>query len=283
MKIKFNRIIAFIFVIFIAQHSFAQTPLTNRQIYDFNPGDVVQGTHFYKLDPGPPSYETFTYLKRTSSKNNDTLFYKIRREYYTPPACQDCKPLVWIDTITQAYMELDSIAKHYNETFQYSIKDTFYNDFCNRRVWAKKPDKLDSVWFEPTKHYTYYVEGLGGPFYKKEFSQGGPTTLDFVLTYYKKDGISCGNFVNDVQDFKAHNLKATIFPNPLNEKATIHFEKPMRNISIVIYNLEGQKVNLISNFQGSTIDISRGNLKSGIYFLQVNDINGSWSQKIIVK
>jgi hypothetical protein len=153
-------------------------------------------------------------------KNNDTLFYKIRREYYTPPACQDCKPLVWIDTITQAYMELDSIAKHYNQTFQYSIKDTFYNDFCNRRVWGQHPDKLDSMWFEPVKHFTYFVEGLGGPFYIKEFSQGGPTKLDFVLTYYKKDGGSCGNFVNDVQDFNVQNLQATIFPNPLNVKST---------------------------------------------------------------
>jgi hypothetical protein len=283
MKIKFNRIIAFIFVIFIAQHSFAQTPLTNRQIYDFNPGDVVQGTHFYKLDPGPPSYETFSYLKRTSSKNNDTLFYKIRREYYTPPACQDCKPLVWIDTITQAYMELDSIAKHYNETFQYSIKDTFYNDFCNRRVWAKKPDKLDSVWFEPTKHYTYYVEGLGGPFYKKEFSQGGPTTLDFVLTYYKKDGISCGNFVNDVHDFKAHNLKATIFPNPLNEKATIHFEKPLLNGHIVLFNFEGQIIRELNSIKGNDIEFLRKNLLSGIYFLHVEDNGKSSSQKVILQ
>jgi FkbM family methyltransferase len=79
MKIKLTSIIAFIFVIFIAQNTTAQTPLTNRQIYDFNPGDVVQGTHFYKLDPGPPSYETFSYLKRTASKNNDTLFYKITK------------------------------------------------------------------------------------------------------------------------------------------------------------------------------------------------------------
>ena len=283
MKIKFSRLVAFIFVIFIAQNTTAQTPLTNRQIYDFNPGDIVQGTHFYKLDPGPPSYETFSYLKRTSSKNNDTLFYKIRREYYTPPSCQGCKPLIWIDTITQAYMQLDSIAKHYNQTFQYSIKDTFYNDFCKRRVWAKKPDKLDSMWFEPVKHYTYFIEGLGGPFYKKEFSQGGPTILDFVLTYYKKDGVSCGNFVNDLPEFKTENLKATIFPNPLNEKATIHFEKALTHGHIVIFNFEGQIIKEFNNIAGNDVVLLRDNLPSGIYFLKVENNGKSSTQKVMLQ
>ena len=282
MKIKFTGIIAFIFVLFFSQYSAAQTPLTNRQIYDFNPGDIVQGTHFYKFEPGPPSYETYSYLKRTASKNNDTLFYKIRREYYTPPSCQDCKPLIWIDTITQAYMELDSIAKHYNETFQYSIKDTFYNDFCNRRVWAKKPDKLDSMWFEPVEHFTYFVEGLGGPYFSKD-DPHGPIHTSYILNFFKKNGTTCGEFYSGLQNFKNQKLHATISPNPFTETATIQFEKPLRNASIVIFNFEGQKTNVISNFQGSTYEVSRGNLKTGIYFLQVNDINGSWSQKIVIQ
>lgn len=267
----------------IGQQTNAQTPLTNRQIFDFNPGDVIQGTHFFKFEPGPPSYETYTYLKRTLSKTNDTLYYRIRREYYTPPACENCKPLIWIDTITQAYMELDSIAKHYNETTQCSVVDTFYNEFCNKRVWGKKPGVLDSNSFEPVLHYTYYVEGLGGPYYVKEFSQGGLTKLDYVLTYYSKNGTSCGNYVSGVNTLKKQELNVKIAPNPMNDKAILHFEKALTNGQITLYNFDGQILRELHHIQGNEYEFSRNDLPSGIYFIKTDEQQKSNIQRIVIE
>ncbi len=286
MNINLFKITLLIISFLIEKNANAQKELTNGQVYNFEVGDIIQGVHdysgVYPNQPGPPTYETHFILKKAFSTKQDTIFYTIRRSYFTPQRCDTCHATDLIDTIIQPIMHLNDLAIHYNESTECTIKDSFYSSFCNRNVWAKSPGKLDSMWFEPVEHFTYFVEGLGGPYFSKD-DPHGPIHTSYILNFFKKNGTTCGEFYSGLQNFKNQKLHATISPNPFTENATIQFEKPLRNAIIVLYNFEGQKTNVITNFQGSIYEVSRGNLKAGIYFLQVNDINGSWSQKIVIQ
>lgn len=264
----------------------AQKELTVGQVYNFEVGDIIQGVHdysgVYPNQPGPPTYETHFILKKRFSTKQDTIFYTIRRSYYTPQRCDTCLGTDFIDTIVQLIMNLNDPVNHYNESTECTIKDSFYISFCNRSVWAKAPGKLDSMWFEPVNHFTYFVEGLGGPYFSKD-DPHGPIHTSYILNYYKKNGITCGEFYSGIETIKKQELIANIFPNPLNEKATIHFEKPPSNGHIVLFNFEGQILRESHNIQGNDIEFLRKNLSSGIYFLHVEDNGKSSNQKVILQ
>jgi len=64
MDTKKNWKVAILFICVFATKISAQTPFTKRQIYDFNPGDVMQTTNKYTQTPGPPIYETDSITER---------------------------------------------------------------------------------------------------------------------------------------------------------------------------------------------------------------------------
>lgn len=282
MKNQKTKLFMVFFMFLTIQNIQAQTPLTNRQIFDFSPGDVMQGTHFFTETPGPPIYETYFILNKTESKLKDTLFYKIRHCYYRPPSCQNCPATEEYDTFTKTITNLDSYAIHENKTFQCSIVDTFYYNFCLQRVWEKKPGKLDSNWFEPAFHNTYFVEGLGGPYFHIEYSQGGPTIRDFELTYFSKNRLSCGQFYSGVKSFEKQGFKFKISPNPFSETTVLEFPNEFTNASITIYTINGELVREINNIQGNGYTLNKDNLNSGVYIISVNHRGTTSTQKLLI-
>jgi len=64
MDTKKNWKVAILFICVFATKISAQTPFTKRQVYDFNPGDVMQTTNKYTQTPGPPIYETDSIAER---------------------------------------------------------------------------------------------------------------------------------------------------------------------------------------------------------------------------
>ena len=58
MYTKKNWKVAILFICVFATKISAQTPFTKKQVYNFNPGDVMQTTNKYTQTPGPPIYET---------------------------------------------------------------------------------------------------------------------------------------------------------------------------------------------------------------------------------
>ena len=64
----------------------------------------------------------------------------------------------------------------------------------------------------------------------------------------------------------------TIYPNPFTQQATIAFSDVQHNTTIKIIDVIGKEIKSI-NFSGKECVIEKGELKSGIYFLQTSDEN----------
>ncbi|WP_309640958.1 T9SS type A sorting domain-containing protein [Flavobacterium sp.] len=78
--------------------------------------------------------------------------------------------------------------------------------------------------------------------------------------------------------------QSLIYPNPFDSSATISFTATIINADLNIYNLQGQKVKTINNFSGQTMTLSRENLPSGLYFLQLIENNkATLTTKLIIK
>lgn len=60
-----------------------------------------------------------------------------------------------------------------------------------------------------------------------------------------------------------------IYPNPFNSSATILFDSEVINAELNIYNLQGQIVRSVNNISGNKIEIERGNLERGNYFIRL--------------
>lgn len=285
MKLKLLKITFILLGFFIAKTSCAQNSLTNGQIYNFNVGDIMQGRHFMRYEGklsgfnGPPAYETHTILQKQQSKLADTLFYKIKREYYTPKTCDTCFTSLLNDTIVQLYTNLNLIADHYNTTDKLDINDTLYFNTCNRKIWEKSPIIDSSKIAGAMIHKTYFIEGLGGPYFTKVEPQG-PVYSEFVLTYFKKPNLTCGTFVTaNVNQFTKFNV--SIFPNPTKGNFTIKTEHPFKNATIKLFNINGQLVHKTENIKSLSIEFQRDSQPSGIYFLQIIDQLNVFNTKLI--
>lgn len=259
----------------------AQTPFTNRQVYDFNPGDVMQTTNKYTQTPGPPIYETDSIAERWTSKLGDTIYYKIKHTYFRAPSCQSCTAELVVSTLKMEVADLDSIVKHENKTARMELHDSFFM-FCNKNVWAKVPGKDDSLSFEPIAHYTYVVEGLGGPYFHLVYRKQLPWINDRQLTYYKKNGVECGNFVSGIEKLNQMNVEISISPNPSSDYTLMRFQKSMNHATLSIHSIDGKLLRRISDIQGMEYILENEGLKPGVYIITISNNGEMGSQKLFI-
>lgn len=73
----------------------------------------------------------------------------------------------------------------------------------------------------------------------------------------------------------------TIFPNPFTSQTTITFNKEQKNISIKIMDELGKEVKAIT-FTGKQLVIEKGEMKAGVYFMQMQSEQGTLSKKLII-
>lgn len=86
----------------------------------------------------------------------------------------------------------------------------------------------------------------------------------------------------DVFQNNSDKMQVSIYPNPFTSQTTVLFNKEMKNSSIKIVDMLGKKTNEI-NFTGKQLIIEKGQMKAGIYFLQVVDENKNLvNRKIII-
>ena len=90
------------------------------------------------------------------------------------------------------------------------------------------------------------------------------TKLSNPVTYY----VSETNSVS-VNEIVAEKSAVVIYPNPFSSSVTIQFPKPVKNVELIIFNLHGQKIKSIKSISGENIKIDRGNIASGLYFIQL--------------
>lgn len=74
-----------------------------------------------------------------------------------------------------------------------------------------------------------------------------------------------------------------IYPNPFNSATIIRSSEKFNNATITIYNSYGQVLKQLKNIFGSEINLSRNELKNGVYYLQIKDENQiNTVEKIII-
>lgn len=96
------------------------------------------------------------------------------------------------------------------------------------------------------------------------------SNIDFALARYN-------NTISMVNNTNIQTAEIKIFPNPFSELATFQTDILLKEASLIIYNLYGEKVKQINNLNGQTVYFHRDNLPGGLYFLQVNQGNNPFS------
>jgi len=75
----------------------------------------------------------------------------------------------------------------------------------------------------------------------------------------------------------------TISPNPFSSQTTLQTDKNLKDATLIVYNLYGQKVKEIKNISGQSIALHRDNLPSGLYFIRLSEGNKIFAtEKLII-
>jgi len=92
----------------------------------------------------------------------------------------------------------------------------------------------------------------------------------FASNHYSK--IGCNSLYTGAHELNLLN-KFSILPNPFSDEAILRTDQQLKNATATITNTFGQQIKQIKNITGKGIKIQRGNLSSGIYFLQLMQEN----------
>ena len=90
-------------------------------------------------------------------------------------------------------------------------------------------------------------------------------------------------FSTDIQNLNA--ISYQLFPNPVADQTTLSFKKEDNSIyTLSIIDMSGRIILLLQNIETKEITIERGNIKSGVYIIQLYSESGILvSDKLIFK
>lgn len=266
---------------YIILDTYSQTTLTNKQVYDFEVGDIIQSESSMNKYSSvtPPTYETKTILKKVFTIATDTvLTYTIKRDYYTPANCQGCNATYFTDTVKQIITDLNAVAYLNNLTTCLDIHDTVYKDYGDKLVWERSPkEDITHNCFEPTIETSKLIQGVGGPFYSR-LEPEGPISFDNILIYYKKSSESWGYRVTSIKNKEVPDELSEIYPNPTTNILNIRY--PEKFISYDLINCAGKSIRN-EKINNHYIDLTA--VSSGIYILRLHERNSKVLNKIIQK
>ncbi len=93
-----------------------------------------------------------------------------------------------------------------------------------------------------------------------------------------------------IDPIEQNSFKVNVFPNPVTDYATLDYTlKETTDLQVNLYDISGRQVSNLSYGEqtagqhSQTINIQSMHLKSGIYFLVINDGNTADSKKLIVQ
>ena len=99
---------------------------------------------------------------------------------------------------------------------------------------------------------------------------------DFALARYNNNiGVAITDYLK---------IEMKVYPNPFSSSAILKTNEILKNATLKVYSIFGEPVKEICNLMGNTIDIYRGNLPSGFYFIQlIQDNKTISSNKFLIK
>jgi len=74
----------------------------------------------------------------------------------------------------------------------------------------------------------------------------------------------------------------TIYPNPLTSSSILQLNTQIKNAEVVIYDVLGKEM-MRRKMDGDRMEIERGSLVSGVYFVRVRDEERQWVEKMVVE
>ncbi len=276
MKIKL-----FSLLLLISLLSNAQSFLTKAEVYSFDIGDVIQARFdipwkYTKI------YETKTILKKTYSKTNDSLFYTIKKELLSINSINSSLNTYSTSTEVDSITGLNTIALHNNQTSgcMGNLIDTVYQGFCNKTVWQQHTGKSLSCDSSPNVETTYFVKGLGGPYYIyfSAIVWSALPAAKYELVYYSKSSGACGTLVTSIRENDPVESGFSLYPNPANNELLINTTNTYKSYDII--NVYGQRIES-QHMKPGTIDISW--LPKGIYIFCLHTNEGNIHKQKFLK
>ncbi len=119
--------------------------------------------------------------------------------------------------------------------------------------------------------YDVYLTIQGNP--STQSSNGGGTTPDFRLI----QTINPGEEVLYTPTFEELDTEVKVYPNPTKDLIFLDYSNDIETLTL--YNINGQLVKTITNFESEPLDLS--DLKNGVYFLSIKTENSVVTKKII--
>lgn len=105
----------------------------------------------------------------------------------------------------------------------------------------------------------------------KVTSDGGTNVQDWLVTV---------DIATGIKEIKKESLK--VFPNPFDTRTTIYFDNPEhKEYQLTLYDLSGKKALETGKITSSGFVLERGNLKSGVYLMELIGENALISKIVI--
>ncbi len=151
--------------------------------------------------------------------------------------------------------------------------DSVLIDGSYRRRW-----NLDSVNLYGTFYaYPYIIEGIGSSSglidvicdYHNDFTDRylvcvtTESSLLFESGYVSEMG--CEPIVESVPDL-SEEAKMRAFPNPFSQSTTITTSVFLNNATLMLFDAQGNRVEVIGHISGTSVVLERNNLSDGLYF-----------------
>ncbi len=297
----FASIFAFAFSSNAALAQISNATLTNRVIFNFDAGDIIETENSYQ-NYNPDSVLRIVYthdsiISKTFLMSNSTVqyvrFHKLVTTYSANTLGYHTTFQSIIDTIT--YNNLDSTPTMVFPVGiicnQYLNTDTIVPDnlLCNATYWNRYYGHpfICGQTYVCYSQILYYT-GLGGPYYNAA-SASTQTEGHKYIVYFKKSNVGCGarinfaKFATGINEVDAENKAIQLFPNPSDGSFTIH-QIGNDLLQFNLYNLIGEKV-FATKLQQTNTSISNLNLLQGAYLFNVSAANGQVLQngKMIVE
>lgn len=137
------------------------------------------------------------------------------------------------------------------------------------------------LWNIPTTCDSLYPTYCDSLIQQSSVNVSGSYTINLnngVPVFYSWNNV----FASSEYISSADNYSIKFFPNPFSLQTTLQVNKNLSNATLTVYNCFGQTVEQIKNINGQTVVLSRDNLASGLYFVQLSQDNQTIATKKLI-
>jgi hypothetical protein len=256
--------------------------ITEADVYDYQIGDEIQYSKyvyddFQNFQENYHYFEKFEILSRVDG--SDSVLYQAERTIYS----RDFNTSV-TDNVRLSYSKNKIIQKLPFEIYDANRRSLSYQNYDGINLWNYKiqPDlslfycELENCWGTydtggPLADYeNNYTLGVG-PSWWSFYIRGGDGSISRGerIGYFKKNGNVWGKEVVLGIKESFQNMKLTISPNPMANRATIRTTEMLNNASLMVTDLTGRNVLQVEGIIGNSINLRTSNLPNGFYLLQL--------------